>query len=113
MTGDAALSSSRQCIFTQQIDNFRQGDDGRTLYLKARRDDVFEVRSTGFCPELETTVALAIQPDAGSSRICSGDWARVIVPSGAGAGPGQVCRVQVIRKLTAEDIAALPERSRP
>ena len=104
-------SPPRQCVFTDRIDNFRQADDGRTLYLKSRRNEVFEVRSAGYCPDLDTTIALAIQPDAGMSQVCAGDWARILVSGGS--GPAQVCRVQVVKRLTTEEIAALPPRSRP
>lgn len=111
VAGQDRPASPRQCVFTDQIDNFRQADDGRTLYLKSRRDEVFEVRSAGYCPDLDTTIALAIQPDAGMSQVCAGDWARIVVPGGP--GPAQVCRVQVVKRLTAEEVEALPSRSRP
>ena len=106
-------SSPRQCFNISTIDNFRQGDIG-TIYLRARRGEVYQVSAAGGCPDVDFTNRLLILPDpAGSvgTRLCTGDWARIVVPgdrftSGA-------CRVRIDRQLTAEEVAALPPGSRP
>jgi hypothetical protein len=56
---------------------------------------------------------MALIPDGGmvSARLCTDDWARIVVPGST--SQTSVCRVRVSRKLTAEEIAALPPRHRP
>lgn len=99
--------TARVCFFTQQIDNFRAGDN-QTLYIRSRNREVFELQTSGWCQELETSYRLAIVADGGSDRLCEGDRAAITVP-----GSPEQCRVQVARRLTAEEVEALPGRSRP
>ena len=62
---------------------------------------------------IEHANQMALIPDGGmvSSRLCTDDWARIVVPGST--SQTSVCRVRVSRKLTAEEIAALPPRHRP
>lgn len=104
-------ANARQCFWISSIDNFRQGDAGM-VYLKDRRDQVFEVGTGASCPDLETVNSLTIQSAfSGSNRLCAGDPALISVRGPA--SPGTACRVQINRMLTPEQIAALPARQRP
>ncbi len=109
--GDLATASAdaRQCFFPSQVTNFRQGES-QTLYVRAARDEVFELSSAGFCRDIETATSIAIRPlYSASDRLCGGDDAVVAI----GGSRDEPCRVRVIRKLTAEEVAALPGRQRP
>lgn len=112
-TGGEASARARQCFSVQQVDNFRQGRPEQ-VFLRVGRNDVYEMSAAGGCRDLDFAIRLAIVPDLGGSvgsRLCTGDWARVIVPGSSSAAT--TCRVRIERKLTADEIAALPERQRP
>ena len=112
-TADAAPSRARQCFSVQQVNNFRQGRPEQ-VFLRVGRNDVYELNGAGGCRDLDFAIRLAIVPDMGGiggSRLCTNDWARVIVPGST--SPAEVCRVRISRKLTAEEITALPASHRP
>jgi hypothetical protein len=107
-----ALSNARQCFNVDQVTNFRQGPGDR-LFIRVLRSDVYELGTIGGCFELDSAIQLALIPDGGlaGTRLCTDDWARIVVP-GSGSNPG-VCRVEVRRALTAEEVAALPASQQP
>lgn len=103
---------ARQCFNVSQVTNFRQGRTEQ-VYLRVGRSDVYEMVGA-VCRDLDFTNRMAILPDmggAGGSRLCTGDWARVVVPGSA--NPTEVCRVRITRKLTAEEVDALPGAYKP
>ena len=111
--GDSASTRpERQCFSTDQVRNFREGESGR-LYIRAQRDQVFELNTSGGCLDLNVASSLVItgDPPLGGSRICTGEWARISVPGSS--APSGVCRARVERVLTAEQVAALPAAHRP
>ncbi|HWQ86799.1 DUF6491 family protein [Brevundimonas sp.] len=111
--GMTAAESHRQCFVISQVRNFRQGRPDQ-VFLRVSRDEVFELNAGGGCADLDFAIRLALIPDMGEtvgSRLCTDDWARIIVPGST--LPNSVCRVRVIRKLTAEQVAALPAAHRP
>lgn len=109
--GENAARPERQCFSSDQVRNFREGGSGQ-LYIRARRDQVFELNTSGGCLDLNVATSLIItgDPPLGGSRICTGDWARIAVP---GTLSSNVCRARVERVLTAEQVAALPGSHRP
>ena len=108
---EAQASAARPCFRVQEVRNFRQGDTGR-IYVRAARDQVYELSSAGSCFDLDYAYQMAMVPDGiGGSRLCTGDMARVYLPGRS--GPDSPCRVHITRQLTAEEVAALPESQRP
>ena len=107
----SADRSPRQCFSVNQVSNFRQGGPGQ-VYLRVGRSAVYELSDAGGCTDLDFATRLALIPDGLSrSRLCTDDWARVVVPGSTGANA--VCRVRISRQLTAEQVAVIPERQRP
>ena len=117
-SGDAGPSGSgaraeRQCFNVSQVDNFRQGRISE-VYLKVGRNDVYRLDAAGGCNDLDFANRLAILPDGAGlsgSRLCTDDWARLVVPGST--TPASVCRVRISKRLTAEEVAALPAAYRP
>lgn len=108
-----APARARQCFSIQQVNNFRQGRPDQ-VFLRVGRSDVYELNAAGGCGDLDFANRLAIVPDIGGaagSRLCTDDWARVVVPGSA--TQTSVCRVRVSRKLTADELAALPGAYKP
>jgi hypothetical protein len=110
--GGDARPGARQCFSVNQVRNYEQGWPDQ-LFLRVGRDDVYELNAAGGCPDMDFAQRVALIPDGGTvgSRLCTHDWARVVVPGSTSRN--SVCRVRISRKLTAAEIAALPERHRP
>lgn len=105
--------AEHQCFDVSQVRNFRQGRSG-TLYLRVRNDEVYQADQSGGCLNLNFAFQLAVLPDlpnATGGRVCIGDSARVVTP---GPSPhAGTCRVRVSKRLTAEEVDALPAAQRP
>lgn len=103
-------TSTARCFRTDSIRNFRA--DRSALYVRSLRDDVFLINTSGGCLDLDSTLSIAIVPTSGGSdNVCVSDPVRIIAP-GSSFGSGS-CRAFVTKSLTAEEVAALPSRSRP
>jgi hypothetical protein len=111
MAGDPP-ARARQCFSVRQVNNFEQGRPDQ-VFLRVGRSDVYELNAAGGCPDMDFAIQMALIPDGGmvGSRLCTDDWARIVVPGST--SQTSVCRVRVSRKLTVEEIAALPPRHRP
>lgn len=103
---------ARQCFSVNQVRNYQQGLPDQ-VFLRVGRTDVYELNAAGGCPDMDFAQRMALVPDGGtiSSRLCTHDWARVVVPGST--SQTSVCRVRISRKLTVEEVAALPPRHRP
>lgn len=104
-------ASAARCFRTDMIRNFR-ADSRSNLYIRSNRNDVFKIDAAGGCWDMDSALSIAVVPTTGGSdNVCVGDPVRLIVP---GSTPGQgTCRAFVTKSLTAEEVAALPDRSRP
>lgn len=103
----------RQCFNVSQVDNFRSGRTDQ-LYLRVSRNQVYELSVSGGCRDLDFALRMALIPDGGGSvgsRLCTGDWARIVVPGST--SPIDVCRVRINRQLTEAEVEALPAAYRP
>lgn len=118
MPGDSAQTASearpeRQCFNVSQVNNFRQGRPSE-VYLRVGRSDVYRLDAAGGCNDLDFANRLAILPDSAGlsgSRLCTNDWARLVVPGST--SPASVCRVRISSRLTVEQVEALPAAYRP
>ena len=119
MLGDTTQTAAsearpeRQCFNVGQVNNFRQGR-ATEVYLKVGRSDVYRLDAAGGCNDLNFANRLAILPDGAGlsgSRLCTDDWARVVVPGLT--SPASVCRVRISERLTTEEVAALPAAYKP
>ncbi|RZJ04475.1 MAG: hypothetical protein EON89_07575 [Brevundimonas sp.] len=109
----ASASRDRQCLTVSQVRNFRQGGTG-TVYLRSGRNEVFEVTGAGGCFDLDFANQLALVPDGigrAGGQVCAGDSAQIVL--GGGTSARDVCRVRVTKRLTAEEVTALPSAYRP
>lgn len=110
-SGLTDAGSSRACFYQDEVSSFRPGET-RSLYVRAVGADIFELRASARCRDLASADALAFIPGPGPvRRLCVGDHAQVSVS--ASISPTIPCRIEVLRRLTAEQAAALPDRYRP
>lgn len=104
----AAAPKKKQCFWTRQVNNFASSDD-RIVNVRVGVKDVYQFEMFGRCNDVDWSNRIALV-SRGSSYICSGLDAEIITPSPIGP---QRCPVRNIRKLTPEEIKALPKRARP
>ena len=98
-----------ECFWTRNADGFAAPDE-HTLYVRVGVRQVWKFEMFGPCPDIDWNQRLAlVSRPAGT--ICTGMDAEVITHS-PGIGR-QRCMVRSVKKLTPEEIAALPKRARP
>ncbi|MGH7021606.1 MAG: DUF6491 family protein [Brevundimonas sp.] len=108
---DAAQTTPRatQCFNTDRVNNFR--GNNQDLYVRLFNKDVYHLQTLGYCADIDFAFTVAFLPNAGMDRLCTGDISRILVSGGP--TPREPCRVQVVKKLTEAEVAALPARDRP
>jgi len=84
--------------------------DDRTINIRVGVRDVYRLDLLGACPDIDWQNKIAIS-SRGSSFICSPLDATIIAKGPFGRP--QRCEVKQVRKLTPEEIQALPSRERP
>lgn len=104
----AAASVQKSCFFRRDVHGFAAPDD-KTLYLRVRAKDVYKLDMKGRCPELDWEHRIAID-SRGSSAICSAIDITILVKNPIGVSR---CSVATLTRLTPEEVAALPKKSRP
>lgn len=104
----AAAKPKAQCFWTRQVNSFASNDD-RIVNVRVGVKDVYQFEMFGRCNDVDWSNSIALV-SRGSSYICSGMDAEIISPSSIGP---QRCPVRNIRKLTPEEIKALPKHARP
>jgi len=98
-----------QCFWTRNANGFAAADE-HTLNVRVGVRDVYQFEMFGSCQGLDWDQRIALVSRSGSS-ICTGMDAEVVASS-----PGfgrQRCPVRSVRKLTPEEVAALPKRAKP
>ena len=104
-----AAKPAKACFSARNVSNYAVVDD-RTLNIRVGVRDVYQLDLMGVCPDLGSQNKIAIK-SRGSSFICSPLDATII--AGGAFGRTERCEVRGMRKLTPEEIAALPSRDRP
>jgi hypothetical protein len=104
----AAAKPKRECFWTNQVNSFASDDD-RVVNVRVGVKDVYQLEMFGRCTDVDWNNRIALV-SRGSSHICTGLDAEIISPSPIGP---QRCPVSKIRKLTPEEVKALPKHARP
>lgn len=97
----------QQCFSTRDIRNVATVDDF-TVNLRVGARAVYEAKTASVCPDVGFGPSLAYR--SFSSRICSETDLTLIT---RGPFSPRECPLASLRKLTPEQVAALPKRSRP
>jgi hypothetical protein len=112
-TAQPSPKPSPACFWQRSITNFAANDTSR-VYLRVGGNQVFELTLFANCLQLNWVHRLAIR-SRGSSNVCEGPnpGLDVIVRDSGGIPGGQRCPVTGVRKLTPDEVAALPPQARP
>ena len=102
-------AKGNQCFWTRFADGFAAPDE-HTLYVSVNVRDVYQFEMFTNCQGLDWDNRIALV-SRGGSMICTGMDAEVVTHE-TGIGR-QRCMVRSVRKLTKEEIAALPRGSKP
>jgi hypothetical protein len=109
-TQAAGRDSGRQCFFTRDVQNFQAVSDP-VVNRRVGINDIYRAELFAPCPDVKFTEGLAIRhTGGGGSAICSALDAELIVPTPTGP---RTCALTAIRKLSPQEVAALPPRDKP
>jgi hypothetical protein len=99
----------RQCFFQRDLNGWKEVGD-RQVNLRAGVRDVYQADLNAPCWNLKWAERLGVE-NRGSSSVCTGDLVVLIVPDHP-TGTDR-CFARITRKLTPEQVAALPPKQRP
>ena len=103
-------SSGRQCFHAGWVNDFdARGDD--VIDVRSGANRYFRLQLFPGCPNTTWTRQVALRTTSGSSWICQGLDAELIVPQ-PGIGP-QRCLVTSVRRLSDAEVAAIRQQPRP
>ncbi len=109
--GCKSPAPARSCFFSRQLSSFSAAGE-KTLNLRVGVNDYYQLKLLGRCTELPWTQVIGLQTRGGSDFICSGLDVTVIVPRPGGGAPER-CMATSLRKLTPEEVKALPPKQKP
>ena len=108
----AAQSTGRACFWPRSIQGFRSVDN-RTVYVRAAgRDNVFALDLFAPCLGVDWAHSAALRSRTGGT-ICEGRGNSVEIYVRSAGRSRQRCPVTNVRRLTPEELGALPPRARP
>jgi hypothetical protein len=99
------------CFWSNRIENFAAHDE-QNLYLRVGVRDVYQAKLFSTCLDVNWVHHIALVSRS-SSLICEGPNLDVDVIVRDIAAGRQRCPVTSIRKLTPDEVAALPKDARP
>lgn len=103
-----AKAPARQCFLARNIDGFTPVDPV-TVNLRVNVADFYQLKLFSDCRDIDWSLSIGLE-QRGSNWICDGDDARLIVP--APGGPRR-CLVTSVRRMSKEEVKALPPKQRP
>ena len=104
-----AASRNQECFVRRNINGFSAPND-RTVFLRVGVKDIWRLDLFTTCPGLAFRNSFGLEDRPSSAWICSPLEATVVYRE---AGIRQRCPVSAMRKLTADEVAAMPKRDRP
>jgi hypothetical protein len=103
----AAAPGGRECFSAREVNGFSPVDDDTVdVQVGARR--YYRLEIAGVCPNVNWATGVALLARSGSSFICQGLDAEIVVPN-PGLGP-QRCLVSSVRRLSDAEVQALRRR---
>ena len=96
------------CFYARNVSSWAAADR-RTINLRVNVHDYYQLKLLGDCADIDFSQRIGLQ-SRGSDWICSGLDVTVIAPSPSGP---QRCAATGLRKLTPEEVAALPAKQKP
>jgi len=105
-----ATAEGRQCFPVRSASSFTALDD-QTIHVRVGTNEIYRMELLAPCPNVDWGLTAGLRPRGGGSFVCDALDVDVISPS-APFGP-QSCHVRTLRRLSPEEVAALPANQRP
>ena len=102
-----AASGGRECFSARSVSGFTAVDDD-TVDVQVGSRRYYRLETAGVCLNVNWATGAALVARSGSSFICQGFDAELVVPN-PGLGP-QRCLVNSVRRLTDAEVKALYRR---
>ena len=97
-----AARAGGQCFLASQVNGFH-GVDRDTVHVTVGPRTVYELELFGTCLNVDWSQRIGIRSTGGSSWVCQGFDAELLVPSPIGV---QRCAVSSVRRLTPQEVQA-------
>lgn len=110
-TPEAKPKASRACFMANDISGWKEVRPG-LMNFRTLRKEYYQAIVYGPCPNLDFSQQLVIVSRL-SERICENEDATLVIPRRAGDFGPERCRIDNIRKMTEEEVAALTPREKP
>jgi hypothetical protein len=105
-TSNTRRAGTRECFSARSVNGFNPvGRDAIDIRVGANRR--YRLELVGYCPDVDWSWRIALRTRGGSSWICQGMDAELIIPSPTGP---QRCLVSSVRRLTPEEVEAARRR---
>ncbi len=105
-TSNSRRAATRECFSARSVNGFNPvGRDAIDIRVGANRR--YRLDLVGYCPDVDWSWRIALRTRGGSSWICQGMDAELIIPSPTGP---QRCLVSAVRRLTPEEVEASRRR---
>ena len=104
--GAQARKAARDCFSANAVNGFNPVDDD-TVDIRVGANRRYRLELAGFCPDIDRSWRIAVRTTGGSSWICQGLDAELIVPSPSGR---QRCLVTDVRRLSEDEVRAARRR---
>lgn len=105
-TADAP-AAERTCFNADLVSNYAVVDS-QTVNLRAGAD-TYQIKLLGSCPDLKWDQSIALTT-AGSPQVCTGLDLTIIAQTAIGP---QECAAESLRRLTPDEVSALPAGQKP
>jgi hypothetical protein len=102
---------SNACFYARNVDSFAAVDD-TTVNLRVSVGEIFQLKLFAPCTDLDFSQRIGLRSRGASAFVCEGRANDIELTTRSPAGPSR-CLVTWVRKLSADEIAALPRRQRP
>lgn len=101
-SAEAPRAQARDCFSARSVNGFNPvGREAVDVRVGANRR--YRLELAGYCPDVDWSWRIALRTRGGSSWICQGMDAELVIPSPTGP---QSCLVTSVRRLTPEEIEA-------
>jgi hypothetical protein len=109
--GKTASTGERSCFQARDVSSWA-AVDRTTVNLRVNVRDFYQVTLLAPCGDIDFSQRIGIRSGRGSDFICtgSGQDIDIIAPTPIGR---QTCPATSLRRLTAEEVSALPGRAKP
>jgi len=104
----AGVAGAQQCFWNSQVTGFSDAGPDRAIVNIGSRES-WELELSPGCPDVDYAQRIALVA-RGGSRICSGSNVELVVPDTSRTSARR-CLVRSVRKLSAEEAAAVRGRT--